>query len=96
MAGALEDLRECFIVGQRGRKGRATFAEARRAWRRPASEQRPLDLPTRGFKRLRQSIDAAQPEDLEVEQRGLFDGYSTARQSTQKARETRTAHGAGV
>ena len=31
MAGALEGLRECFIAGQRGRKGRATFAEARRA-----------------------------------------------------------------
>ena len=31
MSGALGGLRECLINGQRGRKGRATFAEARRA-----------------------------------------------------------------
>ena len=31
MLGALGGLRECLTNGQRGRKGRATFAEARRA-----------------------------------------------------------------
>ena len=64
-------------------KGQEGSGDLRRG---TASERRPL-LPTCGFKRLRQR-DAAQPEDLEVEQRGLFDGEAVGSEGE------RDAHGA--
>jgi hypothetical protein len=80
MAGALGGLREGLINGQRtGRVRRPS------AWR---DECRTAALLTIcGFKRLRQQLDALQPEDLE-EQRGLFDGEEAVSEGE------RDAHGA--